>query len=155
MVHQAMRGVLLGALLVCWACETGQPEPLVQATVQQDAAQAPGLLWETAHDAVLARAKAQHMPVVVEFTAEWCTPCKELEKRTYPDAAVRKQAERFLLVKVDTTDLTKEQEALMARYSVQGLPTVVFIDSNGAVLSERVTGFVEPAALVALMQRVQ
>ena len=115
----------------------------------------PAVEWSRSHDDALARAKAEHRPALIEFTADWCVPCQELEERTYPDRQVRQQAERFVMVRVDATDPDDDTAALMKRYRVYGLPTIVFIDSAGALLeTPRVTGFVEPARFAYLMSTV-
>jgi thioredoxin:protein disulfide reductase len=107
-------------------------------------------------DAALAAAKAQCRPVMIDFFAEWCVACKELDHRTYPDAAVREEAQRFTSVKIDATNESAGLEELQKRFHVVGLPTIVFVDSRGRVLEEpRVTGFVEAPAYARLMQRVR
>lgn len=110
----------------------------------------------TRFDEALAAAKRACRPVMVDFFAEWCTACKELDHKTYPDASVRAEAQRFTAVKVDATHESAELEAIQARYGVVGLPTIVFINGRGRVLQEpHVTGFVAADAYVDLMRRVR
>jgi thiol:disulfide interchange protein DsbD len=121
---------------------------------QRDDAAA-GIAWETGHEAGLARARAQHKPVMIDFTAEWCQACKELERETYVDARVRAEVTRFVAIKLDATELDDAMNALFQRYAVLGLPTVVFIDSSGNVLREpRVTGFVPAERFFELLAQV-
>jgi thioredoxin:protein disulfide reductase len=113
------------------------------------------VVWEAGHDAAVSRAKAEHRPVMIDFTADWCTACKELERTAYVAPAVLAEAARFIAVKVDATNLDEATQALFDRYHVLGLPALVFVDSRGDVLaSPRVSGLVTPERLVELMQQV-
>ena len=107
-------------------------------------------------DAALAAAKASCKPMMIDFFAEWCVACKELDKYTYADAHVRGEAQRYETIKVDATDDTEALTALQKRYGVVGLPTVVFVSGRGTVLPDpRITGFVEAPEALATMQRVR
>lgn len=106
-------------------------------------------------EALLARAKREQEPVMIDFYADWCAACKELDEYTYSDAAVRAESQRFTLVKVDATDDTEDLREIQQRFGVVGLPTVAFVSSQGHVCAEpRVTGFVEPDKYLPIMQGV-
>ncbi|WP_373044110.1 protein-disulfide reductase DsbD family protein [Vulgatibacter sp.] len=112
--------------------------------------------WVSDHDAALARAQAEGKPVMIDFYADWCAACKELDKYTYTDAKVAAEAERFVSLKIDGTVEDAAILELYERYAVQGLPTIVFIGSDGKVLEKpRVTGFVQAPAFLELMQQVR
>lgn len=112
--------------------------------------------WESAHDAALQRAHGRGLAVMIDFTAEWCVACKELEHSSYVYPGVVSEAERFVAVRVDATTMDDSITALFDRYGVLGLPTVVFIDSGGKVLGQpRVTGFVSGPRLLELMRQVK
>jgi len=107
-------------------------------------------------DRALDEAKAACKPVMIDFYADWCAACKELDKFTYVNADVAKDAERFATVKIDATTDTDGLTAIQKRFGIVGLPTVVFIDSRGNVLENpRVTGFVDAHAYLPLMKRVR
>ena len=115
----------------------------------------PGVVWMSSHDEAVARARAETRPMLVDFTAEWCLACKELERNTYTEEQVRAEATRFVSVKIDATDMTAEIEGLFSRYGILGLPAVVFVDSTGNILdTPRVSGFLPPDRFLALMRRV-
>ncbi|MCL2013253.1 MAG: thioredoxin family protein [Cystobacterineae bacterium] len=104
----------------------------------------------------LLQAQKQGHPVLIDFFAQWCTACKELEKISFADAKVQQEAERFVRIKVDATKENKNIEALYARYSVRGLPTVIFLNPQGELLSKpRVEGFLGPKELLRQMQKVR
>ena len=107
-------------------------------------------------DEGLAKAKAEHKPLLIDFGAEWCAACKELEAKTYPDPAVRKETARFVMVKVDGTEETDAIDALYEKYGVQGLPTVVFLGSDGTqVQAAKLVGFENPEKFVQRLKRIQ
>lgn len=117
---------------------------------------AAGIRWIERHDEGLRLAQTEARPVMIDFTAEWCQACKELDRKTYVDAAVQKEAQRFVNLKIDATTMDDEMNDLFEKYGVLGLPTVVFIDSEGKALDHpRVTGFVPPERFLTLMSTVR
>jgi thiol:disulfide interchange protein DsbD len=107
-------------------------------------------------DATLAAAKSANKPVMIDFYADWCAACKELDRHTYSDPKVQAEAERFELIKVDATDDTDDLKAIQNRFNVIGLPTVAFLNSTGSPCpSPRVTGFVAADKYLPLMQGVR
>jgi thiol:disulfide interchange protein DsbD len=110
-----------------------------------------GVAWRHDEPAALALARAEGRPVVLDFWAEWCTACKELDRTAWADPAVREEVSRFVAVKVDGTDDTPAFQALTAKYGIVGMPTVVFIDARGREVPLRVTAAVDgPEMLQAL-----
>jgi thiol:disulfide interchange protein DsbD len=106
-------------------------------------------------DEGLKASAAQHKPMLIDFGAEWCAACKELEKVTYPAPEVKAEMKRFVAVKVDGTNDDDATEALYLKYGVSGLPTVVFFDSAGKAMNEaKLTGFEEPAKFLARLKKV-
>ena len=82
-------------------------------------------------DDALAAARAAGKPVMVDFTADWCVSCKELERYTFPAPAVTAALEPFVLLKADVTDNTPDDKALLDRFDAFGPPTIAFFDSTG------------------------
>jgi thioredoxin:protein disulfide reductase len=111
---------------------------------------------ESAFDRALARAREEGKPVMVDFFAEWCAACKELDHKTYAAPQVISAAERFVNIKVDGTHEHSSVEKLYQRFGVQGLPTVLFIDPGGEPLrNPRITGFLGPEKFLSEMNKVR
>ncbi|MBI3320503.1 MAG: thioredoxin family protein [Candidatus Omnitrophica bacterium] len=95
-------------------------------------------------------------PVLVDVYADWCLPCHEMDRTTYRSPRVVEQAHRFLMVKLDATDLTPEEEAVMSRYHVLGVPTLLVFDGEGRHrrdLSQ--TGYLDAEELLSVMSKAQ
>jgi thiol:disulfide interchange protein DsbD len=82
-------------------------------------------------------------PAVIDFSADWCLPCLELEKKTFSDARVRAALGGRALLKADMTKIASpESIALSERYAILGVPTVIFLDANGNERQDlRLVGF--------------
>ena len=110
-------------------------------------------------DAALARARGRAQPVMIDFFAEWCAACKELDRETYVAAEVVAEAERFVRIKVDGTDEDGccDWARFYERFGVKGLPTVAFIRPEAAtVLADpKVTGFLPPDQFLAELKKVR
>jgi thiol:disulfide interchange protein DsbD len=99
--------------------------------------QGPGVPWKSYSQLNLKEAEKSGKPTIIDFYADWCTPCRNLERKTFHDAKVVKESEKFLMIKVD---LTKKGDSdpvqLLDKYHVKGVPTVIFLDSRGNEIEE-------------------
>jgi thioredoxin:protein disulfide reductase len=81
-------------------------------------------------------------PVMLDFYADWCVSCKEMEAYTFSDARVKQQLDGMLLLQVDVTANSAEHKALLKRYSLFGPPGIIFFDAQGQELKGlRVIGY--------------
>ena len=84
-------------------------------------------------------------PVVVDFTKKSCTACTELDEITFPDPRVQEQLQKFTFIKVDLTDNTDDDKALLKKYELFGTPNIIFFDKANNFLPEKnLTGFIPP-----------
>lgn len=79
--------------------------------------------------------------MVIDFYADWCIPCKELDAITFSDKRVIEKFDRFTVYKVDMTKNNETNEQLRKKFNVIGMPTVLIIDAKGNE-TKRITGFV-------------
>ncbi len=89
------------------------------------------LPWLNNHTAGFAAAKKAKKGVMLDFAAEWCAPCEELDKTFGTHGVREKLLAKFVPVKMDMTKQTKADSALMKQFKVTQLPTVIFLDANG------------------------
>ncbi len=110
-----------------------------------------GVAWEPYRAGILDEAKEAGQPVVLDFYADWCIPCHELDQFTYSDGRVIDLLKGFRRIKVDSTSVdTDEIRDVIGRFDVFGVPTVVFLDPKGAEVTElRMNGFVPPEEFLA------
>ena len=96
-------------------------------------------------------------PVVIDFYADWCIPCKELEEKTFSNRDVAGELGRFKRVKADLTKPEDpEVQRLTKQYRIVGVPTIVFLDSTGKEIdAQRLTGFEPPQQFLARLKQVR
>jgi thioredoxin:protein disulfide reductase len=92
---------------------------------------------------LIQEAKAAGKPVMIDFYADWCVACKELEVFTFTNPEVEKiLREKFILIRVDATSESAELDNLKTKYGIVGLPTIIFYDHTGTLRPDlTVTGF--------------
>jgi thiol:disulfide interchange protein DsbD len=81
-------------------------------------------------------------PVMLDFYADWCVSCKEMEALTFSDARVKPKLDGLLLLQADVTANTDEHKALLKRFHLFGPPGIIFFDAQGRELKGlRVIGY--------------
>ena len=108
--------------------------------------------WQAFEPATLDAARSSGKPAVVDFLADWCIPCKEMEHTTFLDPRVRREAERFTMLKADITNESDQVNDLVERYQVRGVPTVIVFDSSGAEV-QRLVGYTGPDEMADVMRQ--
>ncbi len=115
-----------------------------------------GLEWTSYGENVLNDSAASGVPVIIDFSANWCIPCKELEHYTFSDPRVMRLSEDLLMVKADLTSFqSPESVALRKKFNIKGVPTVIFLDRDGKEKEDlRFVGFIDADALLEKLQEL-
>lgn len=93
--------------------------------------------------------------VMIDLYADWCVACKEFEKETFSDPRVQKTFGDMLLLQVDMTKNSEENRALMTKYKVLGLPTILFFNQDGKEIEgSRVNGFMSPVEFLQWIEKI-
>lgn len=98
----------------------------------------------------LTDAREQGQVVMLDFYADWCVTCKEMEAFTFSNAGVKSVLRNTLWLQADVTANDDEDQALMKQFNIYGPPAILFFDSNGLELpGARIYGFVEASAFIS------
>jgi len=102
-----------------------------------------------------AKVKAAGKPVMLDFYADWCVSCKEMERFTFADPKVRAKLAGFTLLQADVTANSEDDKALLQRFKLFGPPGIIFFDPKGQeITSLRVVGFQDADTFLKVLQRV-
>jgi thioredoxin:protein disulfide reductase len=110
--------------------------------------------WQAFDSTGLEVARQAGRPVVLDFLADWCIPCHEMERTTFLDPAVRQEAARFAMLRADITRESEDSSDLVERYDVHGVPTIIFYDSSGTE-AQRLVGYVSAEEMLTAMRAVR
>ena len=121
------------------------------------AAEQKGLAFEKVKDvaeldARLAAAKADGRAVMLDFYADWCVSCKEMERFTFSDPRVQARLANVVLLKADVTANTDADKGLLKRFSLFGPPGLIFWNEAGAQSAYKVIGFEKPEKFLASVE---
>jgi thiol:disulfide interchange protein DsbD len=111
------------------------------------------LRFEPFTSQLLATATEQRKPVLIDFSAEWCIPCREMDHSTFIDPSVVGESKRFVRMKANLTKQDKLTAELTSKYEIQGVPTTMLIDSAGNVKMRKV-GYIGPSELLSDLRNV-
>ncbi len=141
-----------------FSASAGMQDQLAKATAPERMAAAGGgesIQWQVYSEEALKQAALQSKPVFLDFFADWCAPCKELDQYTFSAPEVVALSRSFMTLKVDLTSADDPRtEALRKKYQIRGVPTLIFLRPDGAEIPNlRATGFEPKEAFAARMKK--
>ena len=117
-----------------------------------------GMRFQPLHSVAELDARLTHAdkPVMLDFYADWCVSCKEMERDTFADPRVASKLDGMLLLQADVTANSDEDKALLQRFGLFGPPGTLFFDANGKeIAAARVVGYQPPEAFLTTLERTQ
>jgi len=109
-------------------------------------------MWYSSDTIGMQNAAETGRPVLIDFYAEWCAACKELDEKTWSKSSVQKELEKYVPVKLDMTDNNDTIKALQKKYKIIGMPTVLIISPEGKELY-RFEGFKGPDEVLNILKK--
>jgi len=104
-------------------------------------------------DALLSQAKQKGQPILLDFYADWCVTCKEMELLTFSNEKVKAALSNYQLIQVDVTKNTVEHQRILKQYALFGPPAILFFDATGEEkVSKRVIGFMKAERFLERLQ---
>ena len=104
--------------------------------------------WLTDFPPALAKAKETGRPIMIDFYADWCGPCKMLDAQTYSDNRVAAASTNLVMVRIDVD----RNQPLASRFRVESIPTIVVLNSEGTEM-KRESGFMGVRPMLTMMER--
>ena len=157
----------LGVLLVATAAwiasplfEKNQSNDLVQINNGHSIRRVGALSFVVVHslaelDAQLVLAKQEQKLLLLDFYADWCISCKEMEVNTFTNPEVSKQLKQLVLVQADVTANSPESQALLKKFGLYGPPGILFFSQNSEEQkNQRVIGYMSPERFIERLKQV-
>jgi len=145
-------------LFLLFGTFTGAKNPLdplvaIKERSYSKVALAKSLQFETINslDELLTKIKNSNKPVMVDFRADWCTSCKELEENTFKDVKVIDALKDYNLYQVDVTQNSDEQKRMMKHFGIYGPPAVLFFKNSDEIKQKRVSGYKSPSKFLEII----
>ena len=133
-------------LVACNPSPTGEAK--TEGSPSTVASAAPGKIdWITNFDQALAKAKESKKPIVIAFYAEWCGPCKLMDKETFADASVSGEMSNWICAKIDVD----KNPDTAKKYNISAIPTTFLLTPEGQTMESKV-GFVQAKDYLSFLE---
>jgi len=103
-----------------------------------------GIRWIPYHENLVSSAKSEKKPLIMDFSADWCSPCRAMERKVFTDPEVLGLSRQIMMMRVDLTTRHASQDEILGRYRIRGVPTILFINKDGSEeVSLRIESYVD------------
>ncbi len=115
----------------------------------------PAIAWTQYSNDALAAAREAGRPVMIDFSADWCIPCHELEHGTFTDPGLIALSKEIVTLKVDLTKSGEVEGLIKKEFGIRGVPTIIFIGRDGnEIPGSRITGFAGPERFREILEKM-
>jgi thiol:disulfide interchange protein DsbD len=93
--------------------------------------------------------------VLVDFYADWCTSCVELDETTFKDKSVLEELKEYKLLRVDVTKNSNDDKELMSEFNIFGPPAILFFKDGGELKDNRIIGYKSPKEFLEILKEIK
>ncbi len=113
--------------------------------------------WHTSLTPGFEEATRLHQAIILDFYADWCLPCLEIDHKTFQNPQVQEKLRKITKIKIDCTQETPICKEAVDRYQVIGWPTILFFDQNQKIQNDLsvVGGFVSPEKMLEILNEIE